>query len=74
MGEPNSRSDQVNVLCSLAKDTLPSVSDSPPRCMCIHKPGELLGAGGGGRCPRDVLVSHPGGSSDTRSRLMLRKP
>ena len=48
MGEPNSRSDQVNVLCSLAKDTLPSVSDSPPRCMCIHKPGELLGAGGGG--------------------------
>ena len=69
MGEPNSRSDQVNVLRFLAKDTLPSVSDSPPRCMCING---YCQAGGGG--PRDGLVSHPGGSSDTRGRFMLRKP
>lgn len=38
------------------------------------KPGELLGAGAGGGGPRDGLVSHPGGSSDTRGRFMLRKP
>lgn len=38
-------------------------------------PGELLGAGAGaGGGPRDGLVSHPGGSSDTRGRFMLRKP
>ena len=50
MGEPNSRSDLVNVLCFLAKDTLPSVHDSPPRCMCINGYCQawLIARGGGG--------------------------